>query len=213
MTTTDRYMPALRYRWLTPFYDPLLKYGMREQVFKKRLIEQAHLAAGMRLLDLGCGTATLTIMIKSMVPEVEVIGIDGDPAVLDIARSKIHQAGLDIPVDLGMADALPYQEGYFDRVVSSMVMHHLSRDSKSRALRESRRVLKPNGELHLVDFGVPASPYARLTAGVMRNFENVEDNISGRLIEYIRKAEFSHTEEAGQANTFFGTLTYYRATR
>jgi ubiquinone/menaquinone biosynthesis C-methylase UbiE len=213
MHTTDRYIPALRFRFLTPFYDPLLKKVMREEVFKKRLVDQAELKPGMRLLDVGCGTATLTMMVKQMHPQVEVTGLDGDPGILDIARKKVAQAGLILTLDQGMAFALPYPENQFDRVISSMVMHHLSGESKGQTMLEICRVLKPGGEFHMVDFGMPSNAYARLTASVMRNFEDVNDNIQGRIVNYIRSAGFSQVEEAGHSNTFFGTLAFYKAVK
>jgi ubiquinone/menaquinone biosynthesis C-methylase UbiE len=108
MRSTGRYIPVLKFRFLTSFYDILLKRFMREDIFKKRLIDQAGLRAGMRLLDLGCGTATLTMMVKQMHPQVEVIGLDGDPDVLAIARKKVAQAGLSINLNLGMAYELLY---------------------------------------------------------------------------------------------------------
>jgi ubiquinone/menaquinone biosynthesis C-methylase UbiE len=182
MHPSEKYVPVLRYRFLTPFYDTLLKWFMREDVFKLRLIDQAGLKAGMRLLDLGCGTATLTLMVKQMHPQVEVIGLDGDREILSIARNKVGQAGLSISFDLGMAFELPYPENYFDRVISSMVMHHLTAENKGRTMREIRRVLKPQGEFHMVDFGTPVNAYARITASVMRKFEDVNDNIQGKLI-------------------------------
>ncbi len=213
MRPSDRYVPALRYRFLTPFYDSLLKRVMREDVFKKRLIGQAELKPGMHLLDLGCGTATLTMMVKQKQPQVEVTGLDGDPAILEIARRKVMQAALDINLDQGMAFALPYPENQFDRVISSMVMHHLSMENKGQTMLEICRVLKPGGEFHMVDFGMPANAYARLTASVMRNFEDVNDNIQGRIVNYIRSAGFSYVEETGHSNTFFGTLAFYKAAK
>ncbi len=213
MATTEHYVPALKYRFLTPVYDPLLKFAMREDIFKTRLVEQAHFTPGMRVLDLGCGTATLTIKVKQMHPQVVVFGVDGDPQVLEIARKKVAQRQLDISLGLGMAYALPYPNEYFDRVISSMVMHHLSAESKSHTMAEIQRVLKPGGEFHMVDFGKPASHYARITARVMRNFEDVEDNISGKLIDYMRAAAFQRVDDMGQSATFFGTLTFYRAVK
>jgi ubiquinone/menaquinone biosynthesis C-methylase UbiE len=211
MHPSEKYVPALRYRFLTPFYDTLLKWFMREDVFKLRLIDQAGLKAGMRLLDLGCGTATLTLMVKQMHPQVEVIGLDGDREILAIARNKVGQAGLSISFDLGMAFELPYPENYFDRVISSMVIHHLTAENKGRTMREIRRVLKPQGEFHMVDFGAPVNAYARITASVMRKFEDVNDNIQGKLISYIRSAGFSLVEEAGHFDSLFGTLAFYKA--
>lgn len=73
-TKTD-YVPALAYDRLTPFYDAVMRYTMREKTFKIRLIEQAGIQPGHRVLDLGCGTATLTLMVKAAHPDAEVVGL------------------------------------------------------------------------------------------------------------------------------------------
>jgi ubiquinone/menaquinone biosynthesis C-methylase UbiE len=128
---------------------------MREAAFKRRLVEQARMESGYHVLDLGCGTATLTILVKQAHPDAEVVGLDGDQRILDIARAKIAKAGLAIALDRGMAYDLPYRDHSFDRVLCSLVIHHLTRENKLRALREVMRVLKPGGELHVADFGKP----------------------------------------------------------
>jgi ubiquinone/menaquinone biosynthesis C-methylase UbiE len=68
MEKKEQYIPALNRRWLTPLYDPLLKWGMREDTFKRHLIEYSNLANDHKVLDLGCGTGTLTIQIKQHFP-------------------------------------------------------------------------------------------------------------------------------------------------
>ena len=60
----DHYIPALSYHGLTSGYDSVLQWTMREDAFKRRLVQQAHIEPGYRVLDLGCGTATLTLLIK-----------------------------------------------------------------------------------------------------------------------------------------------------
>jgi ubiquinone/menaquinone biosynthesis C-methylase UbiE len=62
---------------------------------------------GHQVLDLGCGTATLTLLIKQAHPEAQVAGLDGDPKALEIARGKVARSGLTIPLDEGMAFNLP----------------------------------------------------------------------------------------------------------
>jgi len=103
----NKYIPALSYEWLTPFYDPLMQRFMRESTFKLCLVEQAKIETGSHLLDIGCGTATLTILIKKVHPEADVTGLDGDPEILKMAKTKIIRAGLDIKLDLGMSFELP----------------------------------------------------------------------------------------------------------
>src|SRR3989304_3735006 len=130
MSRRRDFIPALNREWLTPVYDPLIRWTMRESTFKPHLVAQARIAPGHRVLDLGCGTATLTILIKQMHPESEVTGLDIDARILDVAREKISRAGLDIMLDQGPATALSYPDDSFDRILSSLVFHHLRTHDK-----------------------------------------------------------------------------------
>ena len=211
MAKSEKYIPALGYDWLTPLYDPLLRWVMREEKFKRRLISQAHIQPGHRVLDLGCGTATLTILIKHTQPGAEVVGIDGDPKVLDVGRAKVAKAGVDITLDHGMVFQLPYPDQSFDRVLSSLVLHHLTTEDKQRTLREVFRVLRPGGGLHIADFGKPHNAYTRLISRLTRRLERAADNVKGMLPEMFRQAGFDRIEETARYATPFGTLSLYRA--
>ena len=208
-----RYIPALNRTWLTPLYDPLIRWTMRESTFKRDLVSQARILSGHRVLDLGCGTATLTILVKRAHPEAQVVGLDGDPGVLDLARAKATAAGMTISLDLGMAFALPYPEGAFDRVLSSLVFHHLTRSDKQRTAREVFRVLRPGGELHVADFGPPQGHMMRLAASIMRRLEETADNFDGHLPAMFRDAGLVNVEESRQYATLFGPLSFYSARR
>ncbi|MBI3244001.1 MAG: methyltransferase domain-containing protein [Chloroflexi bacterium] len=213
MSQGDKYIPALGHKSLTPLYDPLLSWVMREETFKRALIKQANIGQGQRVLDLGCGTATLTILVKQTHPEAEVVGLDGDTQVLEIGRAKAAKAGVDIKLDHGLAFQLPYPDASFDRVLSSLVFHHLAREDKQRALNETFRVLRPGGELHLVDFGKPHNAFAHFISQFVRRLERAADNIEGRLPEMMRHAGFEKIEEPAWFTTVFGSLSSYKALR
>jgi ubiquinone/menaquinone biosynthesis C-methylase UbiE len=208
---SDRYIPALSFKWRTPFYNPLLKWGMREETFKRKLIQQANIQPKMKVLDLGCGTGTLTLMLKCAHPEAEITGMDGDPQVLDIAREKSR--GTNIQWDEGLASSLPYPDSVFDRVVTSLVIHHLVTDDKRRAFKEIYRVLKPRGELHALDFGVPHSFIPSLMTKYMRHLEEAADNFDGLIPRFITEAGFGSAKEAENFVTVFGPLSIWRAAK
>ena len=119
--TELKFIPALRYRRLTRFYDPAVRRALREREFKAQLVEQASVGPGDRVLDLGCGTATLSLMVKRAQPKAHVVGIDADPDILRIARQKTERSGLDVNFEQAMVYALPFPDNGFDRVLSSLL--------------------------------------------------------------------------------------------
>lgn len=211
--THQQYIPALRFDWLTRLYDPVIRWTMREDLFKRRLVEQVGLQPGHRVLDLGCGTATLTILLKQRQPQSTVVGLDGDPVVLARARNKAAEAGVDISFDEGMAYQLPYPDRSFDRVVASLLLHHLTSDNKRRALAETFRVLKPGGQLHIADFGRPHTFLMACVSLVVRWLEEAYEHVKGMVPGLIREAGFAHVEETGRYRTAFGTLVLIRAVK
>ena len=204
------YIPAAGRDWLLPLYDPL-QWILGGDALKRPLIEQATLASGFRALDIGCGTGSLTLLLKRLHPGVEVVGLDPDPKALAIAKRKAQRAGLAIELDLGFSDRLPYLDASFDRVFSSLMFHHLQTDEKAATLREVRRVLKPGGSLHLLDFGPPRSGLSRALAHVLHRAEHLRDNLEDRITAFLGQAGFAHPEEVGHRGTLVGSLSYYRA--
>ena len=205
------FIPALSFRWLTPIYDPLLRWGMQERGFKQKLIQRAALEPRQRVLDVGCGTGTLTVMVKESAPTALVTGIDGDPDVLVRARRKAEKLNLPVRWDHGMAYDLPYRDRTFDVALSSLVIHHLTTPDKLRAFREIRRVLKPKGRFHMVDFGRPFSTVTRVQAAVMRGLEQVADNFAGLIPMLLKEAGFDVALEEHPFLSVFGPLWFYEA--
>ena len=99
MKTKRTYIPALRFYWLTPLYDPVLRWLMQEERFKRILIQEANIQPGQHIRDVGCGTVTLTVMIQQAHPEASVSGIDGDRQVLKIGQAKTEKAGVQLTLD------------------------------------------------------------------------------------------------------------------
>jgi ubiquinone/menaquinone biosynthesis C-methylase UbiE len=216
MTQPQPYVPALGYRWLTPLYDSAVRLTTRERLFKQALLDQASLAAGQEVLDLACGTGTLTIWARQREPRLRISGIDGDPAVLARARAKAQAVGLDIPFDQGLSTALPYADRRFDRVLSSLFFHHLGRDAKARSFREAWRVLKPGGQIHVADWGRAANPLMRaayLGIQALDSFANTADNVQGLLPRLMQDAGFAGVAERKRFATMWGTLSLYRAVK
>lgn len=210
----EEFVPALGREWLTSLYDPLLRLTTREHTFKERLLRQADIRDEAEVLDLGCGTGTLAVWAKRMAPEAAITGIDADPTVLARARRKAATAGLDIPFHRGLSYDLPYETGSFDRVLSSLFFHHLTDDGKERTVAEITRVLKPGGEFHVADWGVPSDLLMRalfLSVQLLDGFENTRGNLEGLLPRLFEGAGLERVSKRGEIRTIYGTLALYSA--
>lgn len=93
-------------------------------------------------LDIGCGTGRNLPMYRG---DTRVVAIERDAHVLRRARRRAP----DVPLVLGRAEALPFRDDAFDTVVSGLVF--CSVDDPRRGLTEVRRVLKPHGELRMME--------------------------------------------------------------
>jgi ubiquinone/menaquinone biosynthesis C-methylase UbiE len=210
------FLPALRFRALTRVYDPVVRRTTREETFKRRLIEQARLRAGHRILDLGCGTGTLAVMVGELEPDAEIVGLDADAEMLSQAEAKAREAGLPVRFDEGRSDELPYEDQSFDRVLATLFFHHLSDEAKERAIAEVARVLVPGGELHVADWGPPQDPLMRVASWQIRLLDGREPTeavIAGALPDLFEAGGLREVTITDRFRTAFGTLALYRAIR
>jgi ubiquinone/menaquinone biosynthesis C-methylase UbiE len=206
----DHYLPAAGHAWLLPLYDPIDRL-LGGNAARQRLVEQAELQAGQRVLDLGCGTGNLALLIKRRHPAVEVTGVDPDPAALARAGRKASRAGIVLQLDQGLGKALPYRDGEFHRVLSSFVLHHLPGDDKNATLREVRRVLASDGVLHLLDFGGPEPAREGFVARHLHASHRLRDNFGEGIPALLRRAGFGDPRLVGQGRLLLGRIAYYRA--
>ncbi len=207
----SRYVPALSLGWLTKFYDVLVEGPMSAARMRKGMIASLGDMSGRSVLDVGCGTGTLVIMLKRAYPEADITGLDGDPQILEIARAKAAEAGLDIRFSEAMSYDMPYPDGSFDFVVTSLMLHHLDRNAKERTMVEMHRVLKPGGELVGLDFAAPRGWVGRGLRPLMRRFERVAENLDGWLPVMFRQAGFQDFIEIQRY--VLGSLALFRCSK
>ena len=205
-----RYIPALRWRALTPAFDAVVRVTARERTVKQRLLDQADVGPGESVLDLGAGTGTLAIWLKQRCPDAHITGLDADPDVLSRARTKAAAARCEIEFVEGFSTELPFPQGSFDIVLSTLFFHHLTGADKRSTFAEVERVLKPGGELHVADWGKPSDPaMAALFYSVrlIDGFEVTRDNVRGALPALFEDAGLEDASERQRLRTALGTLT------
>jgi ubiquinone/menaquinone biosynthesis C-methylase UbiE len=204
------FLPAAGLDLLLPLYDPMVKLFGADRA-RRKLFDQASVQPGHRVLDIGCGTGTFAVALKGWVPRVEVIGLDPDPKALARSRRKAERAGVSIRFDQGFADALPYPDASFDRVFSSLMFHHVPPDAKLTTLREVRRVLKPGGSFHLLDFEPEGSPSHNPLARWLHASERMQGNSREEILTWMREAGLFDPRLVDSDQPIFGRIAYFIA--
>jgi ubiquinone/menaquinone biosynthesis C-methylase UbiE len=210
--TPKTYLPAAGLDWLLPLYDPFVKLLGGDRA-REALIEQAAISSSDRVLDIGCGTGTLVTLIKNLYPGVGVFGLDPDPKALARARRKAQRAAVSIQFDQGFSEDLTYPDESFDRVFSSFMLHHLDSEVKLKTVCEVRRVLKPGGSLHLVDFGGPKSSSDGFLARLFHSSHRLRDNFDAGIITLLSQSGLANPKEVTHGTTLLGPIAYYKASR
>jgi SAM-dependent methyltransferase len=206
------YIPAAGHDFLLPFYDPLSRL-LGVGALHDELMREAHLEPGHLVLDVGCGTGSLAVRIRVNHPQVEVVGLDPDAKALSIARRKAIRAGVVVRFEQGFGDTLPFEDAEFDRVTSSMMLHHLDLPTRRGMLRELFRVLRPGGSLHLLDFGRSEERSGRFLPRLLHSAEDFRENSDSRVAALLGEAGFEAVERVAARRTLFGRVAFHRGHR
>jgi ubiquinone/menaquinone biosynthesis C-methylase UbiE len=138
-------------------------FGLDRRLWRM-VLELAEVKPGERVLDVGCGPGRLALAAGALVgPAGEAYGIDAAPEMVEVASRKAARSAGNVHFKVGLIEDMPFEDGRFDLVTNTLVMHHLPEDVKRRGLEEVRRVLKPGGRFVAVDIRSPdKGPHALL---------------------------------------------------
>jgi ubiquinone/menaquinone biosynthesis C-methylase UbiE len=207
---THDYLPAAGRDFLLPTYDLITRVLGFDKAYDA-LVAQAELVDGLQVLDVGCGTGNVTTRVKRACPTVEVTGIDPDP--LALARAQRKAQGTDIRYHRAYAQQLPFDGEKFDRIFSSMMLHHLDDDVKRDVVQEIHRVLRPSGSAHIVDIGGHPAPDDGIVARVLRHHRRTHANLGDAIPLLFRSAGFECIQVGTFSARIIGRVTFYRAVR
>ncbi len=182
------------------FYDQVTSFIGFGEIFRRESVQIAgthQLKEQARVLDVGCGTGTLTIAAATTLKRDSIIfGIDPVPEMLAIARVNALKErlrggdGIRVSFKLGRIEALPFKDNMFDLVLASMMTHHLDRRLKFSGFREIFRVLKPGGSFINIDFGTSLSGESVQFGSMVKLgaflYFNVLETLSGNFMLMVK---------------------------
>jgi ubiquinone/menaquinone biosynthesis C-methylase UbiE len=210
---TDRtFTPAAGRFAPSSVYDLGVAALTREAVWRPKLVEILAIEPGERVLDVGCGTGSLAILLKKRWPGVEIVGLDPDPAALSIAKSKADAADVDIEWRQGFASDAA-NAGTFDKVVSSLVFHQVPIPGKRAGIEAMFAAAKIGGTVCIADYAQQSRRLMRLAFRFIQLIDGKADtqpNADGFLETELSKHFGKTVKPVFAINTPTGTISIFR---
>jgi ubiquinone/menaquinone biosynthesis C-methylase UbiE len=178
-------------------YDSITQYALPpgEALVRQGLIDAIQ-SKPRRILDLGCGTGSTTLLLKQAFPDAAVIGLDLSPYMLVVAEHKAKEAGLDIQWRHGNAEHTGFPDASFDLVTASLLFHETPPAVAQAILQESYRLLTVGGEVAILDGN---QKVLRQTEWLTQIFEEpyIQAYAGGSVDAWMGAARFEaiHTQE------------------
>jgi ubiquinone/menaquinone biosynthesis C-methylase UbiE len=143
----------------------------REDALRTMTVNLAQVKPGNCVLEIGCATGTLSLAAKRQAgPTGSVFGIDIIPGMIEVSQKKAIKAKLDVTFQLGNIEVIPFPNEYFDVVMCSFMIFHMSEKVRNKGVEEIYRVLKPQGRLMVLDLALPSRPVSRMIIKLLLGF-------------------------------------------
>lgn len=172
-------------------YDPITGYVLppNETWVRQSAIDSITVRPR-RILDLGCGTGSQTLMLKRAFPQAQTIGLDLSPYMLFMGEYKARNAGLEIGWRHGSAENTGFGDRSFDLIALALVFHETPTEISQAILCECYRLLSPGGEVIVLDGNQQA---LRQTDWLTEVFEEpyIKEYSAGNVVDWMRQAGFA----------------------
>lgn len=138
--------------WTAVAYDRLTPYLLppHEHLVRQGLLDRIN-GIPQRILDLGCGTGSTTLLLQQKFPQASITGLDLSPYMLVVAHQKTKSTGVEIHWQHSRAEYTGFPSGYFDLITISLLFHETPIPATQAIIKECFRLLKGGGQLVILD--------------------------------------------------------------
>ncbi len=216
MTDSKEFVPALGWSALSPLYDGVVRLLTREHRWRSALVEQIAPKDGDTILDVGCGTGSLAILLKQAAPGARIVGLDPDADILARAEAKAKAAGVEIEWHQGFASDAAGAGPAFDKAVSSLVFHQVPPAGKAAGIAAMIEATRPGGEIHIADFARQRSRLMRALFGIVGRFDGIENtsaNAEGAIERLLAETSPAAAVPTRTIRTPLGEISLFRLER
>ena len=183
------------------FYSILRKISGLSKIHDSIVELVGPLQDGQLLIDVGCGRGALLHDMYNRYGEgPKYVGIDPEESKLVVARKYLSQTS--IIIKRAFADTLPVVPNSCDRVVCSLVFHHIPKESQDKSFLEMFNALKPGGKMIITEFDKP-----RGLGLLIVPFNSCHKSSNG-LVNWIKAKTLEHGGRVSDEKFQFGYITH-----
>ena len=177
------------------FQNSFLSLG-RDISWRKALARSIRIDERAVVVDVAAGTAEVALVIARHHPQSRVVGVDFSPAMLAVGRKKIRARGLPDRISLAAGDGrrLPVRDASADAVTIAFGLRNI--EERHLALREFYRVLKPGGQLLVMEFSYPETPLLNTL------YRFYFDRILPPVGNWLSRTDYAYSYLADSVNRF-----------
>ncbi|MGL5033403.1 MAG: class I SAM-dependent methyltransferase [Microcystaceae cyanobacterium] len=171
-------------------YDPITRHVLPpNETWVRQALGDRIGGEPRRILDLGCGTGTMTLMLKEKFPQAQIVGLDLSPQMLIMADYKAKKANLTVEWCQGLAEKTEFKENSFDLITATLLFHETPPLITRQIMREVFRLLTPNGQFLILDGNQNT---LLQTEWLTQVFEEpyIKDFAQGNLETWLKQSQF-----------------------
>lgn len=206
----------IRFQCLSVLFEFILSFQMRDASWKEPLFASLGSNPHCRILSFGRGALATARALAVRQPGGSVIALDSNPRPIKRVFRRLVQNQMPnvTTVEESESESLPFEVGFFDKVVLVLAFHSRVPEKKLCIAKEMLRVLRHGGMLHIAAYDKPSLPEERSLLAISRYLSGAtaaDPHLDGSWIKILTKAGFAGIRRQASCSVVGGRISVVRA--